>query len=152
MLLAPILAVALAVLLTGAIYYSPLPTTQSLSPQVQSQATPKPSPVAVTEATPTTASAPASENTVGQLGMPTPAPTQTSLAPTPSTIPSSIPSVTSTDGKSYYQVGPSAQPEFTLSQDLPSGLLPILFVVAAVVVAILAVGLLFSERNINKED
>ena len=109
-LLAPILAIALALSLFGATYYFP----QSM-PAVQSPAVP--------QATPSLAPLPSTASSYASAA-----------TPEPTTMP--MPAATATPAKATSQ---------------SSILLPVLSVVAAIVIAIIAVLLLFSERG-NKSD
>ncbi len=138
MFMAPVLAVALAVLITGAIYYSPLPTTQS-APQVQVQVSAQPT-----------------QSPSEPAGI-----ASTTTMPTPMPAPTTRPSL---DDKNLTQEAPSAVPStmptssgsqyFVTAQNSPSEASPVtalLFVLGAIAVAIVAAVVVFSERGLKKE-
>ncbi len=148
MFMAPVLAVVLALLLTGSIYYSPLPTTQSEA-QLQAQASPQltqtPEPTLDSASTTQPPTVTSTEKPAGdsQPTVPsTPAPTTVRSDPIPSAIPS-----TGAD----YQVTASTEPENAFGQTAALDLTPILFGLAALVVAVLVVCLFFSEKSLNKD-
>jgi hypothetical protein len=123
MLLASILAVALALSLVGTTYYFPSGQASQPAPQTTSIPVPYPSTAPVSS---TASSMPALTATP----MPTSAPS--------ASVPSYAPVLTSTP-----------VPASVTGESV--NLIPVLSVVAAIVIAIVAVLLLFSERDIKSE-
>lgn len=127
MLLAPILAITLALLLTGAIYYSPLPSTIT---QTGVKASPQPQPTRTMNAAP---SITPSEGPQGDYEISSVSPPSTDKAAEASPAPS------------------LAVPATVSSAEVPN-VLPFVFIAAAAVVAVVVVAVFFSERNLNKEE
>ena len=123
MLIAPILAVALVLSLTAAVSY--LPLSPQAAPQKQPSTVSTPASTSTPKSTPPSYSAGASST---QMPSPAAAPT---VAPTasPTAAPTAVPAVVSQ----------------------PAYFLPVLFVIAAVVLGVVAVQVLFREKELGKE-
>ena len=164
LLLAPVLAIALAVLLAGTVYYlpfssqsnqgqpSPEPTIAPNTP-IPSSATPIPTAIPTSVPTPAATSAPTSQPTQAQTNQPTPP----SVIPTPELTPASsfpVPSVTRLNPtqKPAATSTESTTPAATSSSQAIEYAQPVLLAVAAVVVGVVAGYLFFSEKSLNKKE
>ena len=165
LLLAPVLAIALAVLLAGTVYHlpfspqsnqgqpSPEPTIAPNTP-IPSSATPIPTAIPTSVPTPAATSAPAtSQPTQAQTSQPTPP----SVIPTPEVTPASsfpVPSVTRLNPtqKPAATSTESTTPAATSSSQASEYAQPVLLAVAAVVVGVVTGYLFFSEKSLNKKE
>jgi len=131
MLLAPILAVALVFSIAVAVTY--LPTGPQ--PATQNQPSPEPTPANYYNVTAPIPS-PTANFSTGSIAITTPAPTVVPAAPTvvqaaPTTPPTAIPATGLGNTNNVY--------------------FPILSIIAALIIGVVAALLLFSERNLKKE-